>query len=72
MLRPSPQASGPPENYVTTTVMADVEPVAKKSKPGPPVAAAAMARVESSVLKALADGVRDGLVDGDVGLPLPE
>ena len=22
--------------------------------------------------KALADGVRDGLVDGDVGLPLPE
>ena len=38
LLRPSPQASGPPENYVTTTVMAD-GPQAKRSKPGPPVAA---------------------------------
>ena len=43
-------------------------PQAKKSKPGPPV----MARVESSVLGPATDGVRDGLVDGDVGLPLPE
>ena len=59
LLRPSPQASGPPENYVTTTVMADVEPVAKKSKPGPPVAAAAMARVESSVLGPASAGRRD-------------
>ena len=57
LLRPSPQASGPPENYVTTTGMADVEPVAKKSKPGPP--AATMARVESSVLGPARAGRRD-------------
>ena len=91
--------------------MADAEPQAKRSKQGPPVAAA-MLRVESCILgpasagrrdppeskpaavsppeivrdvnvvsdppspssepplEALADGVRDGLVDGDVGLDL--
>ena len=64
--------------------MADDGPQAKRSKPGPPVAAT-MLRVESSILnathvrdtdnlsKALADGVRDGLVDNhDVGLDLLE
>ena len=65
--------------------MADDGPQAKRSKQGPPVAAASMLRVESSILnathvrdtdnlsKALADGVRDGLVDNhDVGLDLLE
>ena len=62
LLRPSPQASGPPENYVTTTGMADVEPVAKKSKQGPP-AAATIARVESSILGPARAGRRDPPVD---------
>ena len=58
--------------------MADVEPVAKKSKQGPP-AAATIARVESSILGPARAGRRDppvdqkpAVVDGDVGLPLPE
>ena len=38
-------------------------PQAKKSKPGPPVAAAAMARVESSVLGPASAGRRDPPVD---------
>ena len=58
--------------------MADDGPQAKRSKQGPPVAA--MLRVDGSAAthvrdtdnlsKALADGVRDGLVAGDVGLDL--
>ena len=71
LLRPSPQASGPPENYVTTTGMADVEPVAKKSKQGPP-AAATIARVESSVLGPASAGRRDPPGDKAPAVSPPE
>ena len=52
--------------------MADVEPVAKKSKPGPPVAAAAMARVESSVLGPASAGRRDPPGDKAPAVSPPE
>ena len=70
MLPPNPQASGTPENYVTTTVMAD-GPQAKRSKPGPPVAAA-MARVESSVLGPASAGRRDPPGDKAPAVSPPE
>ena len=70
MLRPNPQASGAPDHVTTTTVMAD-GPQAKKSKPGPPVAAV-MARVESSVLGPASAGRRDPSGDKAPAVSPPE
>ena len=58
LLTTEPASVRAPPIYVTTTVMADVEPVAKKSKQGPPVAAT-MLRVESSILGPASAGRRD-------------
>ena len=67
---PTRKRPGPPDHVIATTVMAD-GPQAKRSKPGPPVAAV-MARVESSVLGPASAGRRDPPGDKAPAVSPPE